>query len=178
MTFDRLYRSLDAVAGFGRTARYDFLRLLGLTGLAEVWPGRCYLDGSFSLKAVLTAVRPDVAYEDLEIRSGMVASNAYLDSIGPGTETRDRNQLRRDLLAYCARDTMAMLLIIGAMRGERPKMPGLAASLGRVTRSIWPYKEATSAVADLVSPLGLRSPIKGLASLRAERGREPRRQHR
>lgn len=42
--FDQLYRSLDAVTGFGRTARYDFVRLLGLLELAEVWPGRCYLD--------------------------------------------------------------------------------------------------------------------------------------
>lgn len=44
--FDQLYHSLNAVAGFGRTARYDFLRLLGLTGLAEIWPGRCYLEGA------------------------------------------------------------------------------------------------------------------------------------
>ena len=44
--FDRLYSSLDAVAGFGRTARYDYLRLLGLLGLASVWPGRCYLEGA------------------------------------------------------------------------------------------------------------------------------------
>jgi len=42
--FDQLYRSLDAVTGFGRTACYDFVRLLGLLELAEVWPGRCYLD--------------------------------------------------------------------------------------------------------------------------------------
>ena len=96
--------------------------------LLEIVRGHYYhrdFRGSFSLKAVLTAVRPDVAYEDLEIRSGMVASNAYLESIRPETGRRRRNRLRRDLLAYCARDTMAMLLIIEAMRGEKPDRRGI-----------------------------------------------------
>ncbi len=74
--------------------------------------------GSFSLKAVLPAVAPEVAYDDLEIRGGMVASNAYLESISPETSARQRKKLREDLLAYCARDTKAMLLIIDAMRGS------------------------------------------------------------
>ncbi len=74
--------------------------------------------GSFSLKAVLPALAPAVAYEDLEIRGGMVASNAYLESIISETIARQRKKLREDLLAYCARDTKAMLLIIDAMRGS------------------------------------------------------------
>ena len=74
--------------------------------------------GSFSLKSVLPALAPDVAYEDLAIRGGMVASNAYLESIRPETSTPMRKKLRKDLLAYCSRDTKAMLLIIDAMRGS------------------------------------------------------------
>ena len=44
--FDRLYGSLDLVTGFGRTARSDFARLLGLLGLSDAWPERCYLEGA------------------------------------------------------------------------------------------------------------------------------------
>lgn len=44
--FDRLYRAMDPVVGFGRTARYDFLRLLGLLGLAPLEPSQCFFAGS------------------------------------------------------------------------------------------------------------------------------------
>ena len=89
--------------------------------LLEIVRGHYYqrdFRGSFSLKSVLPALAPDVAYEGLEIRGGMVASNAYLESIRPETSAPRRKKLRQDLLAYCARDTKAMLLIIDAMRGS------------------------------------------------------------
>ena len=44
--FDALFRSFEPVLGFGRTGRHDFLRLLGLLGLANLRPGRCYLKGA------------------------------------------------------------------------------------------------------------------------------------
>lgn len=44
--FDRLYESMDAVASFGRTARFDYLTMLGKLGLAEIEPGSPYLPGS------------------------------------------------------------------------------------------------------------------------------------
>ncbi|MCH7578807.1 MAG: DUF2779 domain-containing protein [Chloroflexi bacterium] len=95
--------------------------------------------GSFSLKSVLPALAPGVAYEDLEIRGGMVASNAYLESIRPETSARRRKKLRQDLLAYCARDTKAMLLIIDAMRGGRARPSDLTSNLYRALRALWPF---------------------------------------
>ncbi|MCC6958509.1 MAG: hypothetical protein IT301_01560 [Dehalococcoidia bacterium] len=44
--FDRLYQALEPVVAFGRTARYDFARLLGLLGLAPLEPKKCYFLGS------------------------------------------------------------------------------------------------------------------------------------
>lgn len=44
--FDRLYHALEPVIGFGRTARYDYARLLGLLGLAPLEPAQCYFRGS------------------------------------------------------------------------------------------------------------------------------------
>jgi hypothetical protein len=44
--FDELYRSMTAVARFGRTARFDYLTMLGKLGLAAIEPGCPYLTGS------------------------------------------------------------------------------------------------------------------------------------
>jgi hypothetical protein len=45
-TFDYLYRSMDAVASFGRTARFDYLTMVGKVGLAAIEPGSSYLQGA------------------------------------------------------------------------------------------------------------------------------------
>jgi hypothetical protein len=41
--FDELYRSMDAVASFGRTARFDYLTMVGKLGLAPIEPGLTYM---------------------------------------------------------------------------------------------------------------------------------------
>jgi hypothetical protein len=45
-TFDHLYRSMDAVISFGRTARFDYLAKVGNLDLAPVEPGSTYLKGA------------------------------------------------------------------------------------------------------------------------------------
>ena len=44
--FEHLYRSMSAVIRFGRMARFDYLTMLGKLGLANIEPGRAYLDGA------------------------------------------------------------------------------------------------------------------------------------
>jgi hypothetical protein len=44
--FEELYKSLDAVKQFGRTAKFDFLAMLGKLGLAPIEPARAYLGGA------------------------------------------------------------------------------------------------------------------------------------
>ena len=44
--FDDLYRSMDAVASFGRVARFDYLTMVGKLGLARIEPGSPYLSNS------------------------------------------------------------------------------------------------------------------------------------
>lgn len=46
MLFDRLYSSMSAVRRFGRTARFDYLTMLGKIGLAPIEPGRVYMEGA------------------------------------------------------------------------------------------------------------------------------------
>jgi hypothetical protein len=44
--FDALYQSMDAVIGFGRLGKFDFLTMLGKLGIAPVEPGLAYLVGA------------------------------------------------------------------------------------------------------------------------------------
>lgn len=44
--FDYLYQSMRVVKRFGRTARFDYLAMIGKLGLAPIIPGSAYLKGS------------------------------------------------------------------------------------------------------------------------------------
>jgi hypothetical protein len=46
MAFDILYRSMAAVSSFGRTARFDYLTMLGKLELAPIEPGSVYIQGA------------------------------------------------------------------------------------------------------------------------------------
>ena len=70
------------------------------------------MHGSWSIKAVLPALLPDLNYDQLDgIQEGMGAQQAYLEAISAGTAPDRRQQLREQLLAYCKFDTLAMVRI-------------------------------------------------------------------
>jgi hypothetical protein len=67
--------------------------------------------GSFSLKAVLPVLVPELDYSDLDIASGMVASKELEEMLlgaAPASAT-EVQALRESLLAYCERDTLALV---------------------------------------------------------------------
>ena len=69
--------------------------------------------GSWSLKAVLPTVAPDLDYGDLdEVQDGVLAQVAYEEAIAPGTSAERRETIRRNLLRYCERDTLAMVRLV------------------------------------------------------------------
>ena len=72
--------------------------------------------GSFSLKWVLPALVPELGYDDLEITDGGLASLAYSEMQVPETASNRRAELRAALLAYCERDTQAMLELFRVLR--------------------------------------------------------------
>ncbi len=45
-TFDCLYRSMGEVVSFGRTARFDYLTMVGKLRLASIEPGSTYMEGA------------------------------------------------------------------------------------------------------------------------------------
>jgi hypothetical protein len=73
--------------------------------------------GSFSLKAVLPALVPGLGYDDLAIRNGGAAMAALARLMTEAEMApEERARLRRDLLAYCERDTWAMVRLLARLR--------------------------------------------------------------
>jgi predicted RecB family nuclease len=74
--------------------------------------------GSFSLKCVLPALVPELSYSDLVIVDGRVASVeiARLLFVADRIPVEERERVRKDLLAYCERDTWAMVRLVEELR--------------------------------------------------------------
>jgi hypothetical protein len=69
--------------------------------------------GSWSIKAVLPTVAPELDYSRLgAVQDGPSAQQAYLEAIDPGTGDERRDQLRQALLDYCGYDTLALVKLV------------------------------------------------------------------
>jgi hypothetical protein len=67
--------------------------------------------GSFSLKSLVPALLPEMAYENLAIQEGQQAGLEYLRMIDPATSKEEKERIKAALLAYCGQDTLAMIKI-------------------------------------------------------------------
>ena len=74
--------------------------------------------GSFSIKSVLPALVPDETYDDLELADGGAAAATYARLQADELPDSERSSLREALLAYCARDTEAMVSVYDALVRE------------------------------------------------------------
>ena len=98
---------------------FDALQSIAWVDLLHIVRAHYYhpnFHGSFSIKSVLPALVPDFGYGDLDIQGGEVASNAFLEAINEETIPAKSQQIREDLLAYCERDTEAMIRVVEALR--------------------------------------------------------------
>ena len=75
--------------------------------------------GGFSIKKTLPALVPGLSYADLKVQDGEVATVELqrLMLEGDRTPPGERVALRDALLAYCARDTWAMVKLLEKLRG-------------------------------------------------------------
>jgi hypothetical protein len=73
------------------------------------------LHGSFSIKHVLPVLVPSMSYENLSIQEGGQAGLEYLRMIDPDTPRGEKERIRRALLEYCRKDTLAMVRIREAL---------------------------------------------------------------
>jgi hypothetical protein len=69
------------------------------------------MHGSYSLKAVLPALVPELSYKDLVINNGGLASTEFFN-LYYETDEKRKEEVRKQLLEYCGLDTMAMVEIL------------------------------------------------------------------
>lgn len=67
--------------------------------------------GSASIKKVLPVLVPELSYKDLNIQEGGTASSSWPVLTSETTPPKQKEQLRKDMLDYCALDTFAMVEI-------------------------------------------------------------------
>lgn len=71
------------------------------------------MKGSWSIKALLPAIAPDMDYAQLEgVHDGGGAQLAWVEAVAPQTAAERRSELREQLLRYCAHDTLAMVRVL------------------------------------------------------------------
>ena len=73
-------------------------------------------NGSYSIKAVLPAVAPHLAYGDLEIQEGTMAPLQFHRMAFGDGDAAEKASIRAALLKYCERDTLAMVELRKALR--------------------------------------------------------------
>lgn len=71
--------------------------------------------GSYSIKAVLPALVPELGYKGLVVNNGEMAANTWLRMRQENDEGRI-TEMRQQLLEYCHLDTLAMVRILERMR--------------------------------------------------------------
>ena len=69
------------------------------------------MKGSYSIKAVLPALVPELSYDELEINEGGLASIAF-ESLWNETDLMIIAETNKQLLEYCKLDTLAMVKIL------------------------------------------------------------------
>ncbi len=76
---------------------------------------RWQMHGSYSIKAVLPVLVPELSYQGLGVADGQMAMLAYREMCTTEDPARLAG-IRRDLLAYCELDTLAMVRIVAVLQ--------------------------------------------------------------
>jgi len=73
------------------------------------------MKGSYSIKAVLPALVPELSYDELEINEGGLASIAF-ESLQTETDFMFIAEIKQQLLEYCKLDTLGMVRILERLK--------------------------------------------------------------
>jgi predicted RecB family nuclease len=72
--------------------------------------------GSFSLKAVLPALVPEMTYEGMAVANGQDAGLAWESLVRGGLDEAERLRTQKALREYCGQDTLAMVRLLEKLR--------------------------------------------------------------
>lgn len=85
-------------------------RLVDTLALARAHYYHPAMKGSWSLKAILPTIAPELDYGNVgEVQDGGAASAAYAELIAPDTGPARKAELKTALERYCERDTLALV---------------------------------------------------------------------
>jgi hypothetical protein len=88
--------------------------------LMTIFSNDLYVDakfkGSASIKNVLPVLVPELTYKVLNVQKGDQAVERWEKMINPNTPKEEKGQIAKDLLEYCALDTMAMVKIYEVLK--------------------------------------------------------------
>jgi hypothetical protein len=76
--------------------------------------------GSFSIKALLPTVAPELTYDGLDVKDGTGAQAVFEEAINPETQSPRRAEIAQALRAYCALDTLAMVRLVRFLSNRKP----------------------------------------------------------
>ena len=77
-------------------------------------------EGSWSIKAVLPSLCPDLDYTQLDgVQNGGMAMEAYAEGLAATTTPERKAEIERQLIAYCALDTLALVRLWSAFSGSK-----------------------------------------------------------
>jgi predicted RecB family nuclease len=74
--------------------------------------------GSYSIKAVLPALVPEMSYQGMEIANGQDAGLAWESLLRAALSFDERQRIEKALLDYCALDTLAMVRLLEKLKLE------------------------------------------------------------
>ena len=114
----RIKELAEAFPGYADKLRALLPRVVDLLPIARDHYYHPDQRGSWSLKAVLPAICPELKYSDMEgVQVGSDAGLAYLEAISPETTPERKQELRQQMLAYCKLDTLATVRILEFFKG-------------------------------------------------------------
>jgi predicted RecB family nuclease len=72
--------------------------------------------GSYSLKAVLPALLPEMSYDGMAVANGQDAGLAWESLVTGSLDKTESDRIRKALLEYCGQDTLALLRVLNKLR--------------------------------------------------------------
>ena len=118
---NRIEELADAFPQHRAAAEALIARIVDLYPIAKEHYYHRDMRGSWSLKAVLPTVAPDLDYANLEdVQEGGAAEAAFREAISPETTPERRDVLRKALEVYCARDTLALVRLVAYFSSATP----------------------------------------------------------
>jgi len=72
--------------------------------------------GSYSLKAVLPAMVPEMSYDGMAVANGQDAGLAWESLVRGTLDSGERHSIRKSLLEYCGLDTLALVRLLEELR--------------------------------------------------------------